>query len=612
MPKTSLEWGIGSNRSNLNTVGVMRSFKAKLVVYFVLLSLLPITAAFWGFSTVASHSETRRVDARLQAGLRAGLAAYGNRLDAAQTSAERLAGNPSFQRLLEHADRAGIRRMLRAYPHVEVVNVLGFHVGPTPPILSAKRQADVVTSRGLAGSVIAFVPFDTDLTKRLKGSSGLLDDDALVILNGSRILASAPPVYGFVKARPGVAGTASVGGIRYRVLEAGSLDEFSAIRLGVLSPQHAIDAATNATRTRLLLFLLIVLVAVAVVAYLEGRAIVRTLGRFADAAHAIARGRLDQRVPAEGRDEFSDLGRAFNEMADQLSERLDELKSERERLRGAFARFGDALAATHDAHQLIRIVLDTALHATGAKGASFVDDRGNLVHVGDIESGKDRIELPLAAGGVSFGMLTLVGDEFSEDARMTASSLTAQAVIALDNARLHRIVERQALVDGLTGLANRRHCEEALTFELARAQRFGTPLTLVLADLDDFKDVNDMHGHPTGDLVLREFAIVLRETTREADVAARWGGEEFVLLLPGTDEAGGAQLAERVRSSLEQRVILASDGTPVTVTCSLGVASFPAAASSQTLLAAADDALYQAKHAGKNRVETASAVLREP
>ena len=100
--------------------------------------------------------------------------------------------------------------------------------------------------------------------------------------------------------------------------------------------------------------------------------------------------------------------------------------------------------------------------------------------------------------------------------------------------RLHRIVERQALLDGLTGLANRRQSEEALSAELHRAERLGGPLALVLADLDSFKGVNDRYGHPAGDTVLREFAQVLRATVREIDTAGRWGGEEFFVLLPGT------------------------------------------------------------------------------
>src|SRR5205814_9896708 len=111
------------------------------------------------------------------------------------------------------------------------------------------------------------------------------------------------------------------------------------------------------------------------------------------------------------------------------------------------------------------------------------------------------------------------------------------------NARLHALCKRHAHAYSLTGLSNRRQSEDALAHEISRADRFGSPLALVFADLDDFKGVNDAHGHPVGDAVLREFADVLRSTVRDSDLAGRWGGEEFVLLLPGTDAEGGAQLA---------------------------------------------------------------------
>ena len=180
--------------------------------------------------------------------------------------------------------------------------------------------------------------------------------------------------------------------------------------------------------------------------------------------------------------------------------------------------------------------------------------------------------------------------------------------MALDNERLHRIVERQALVDGLTGLANRRRGEEVLAVEIARAERFGGPVALVLADLDGFKGVNDRHGHATGDDVLREFADVLRETARDVDLVCRWGGEEFVLLLPGTDADGAAQLAERVRETLRERVLPGRGGERLVVTASFGVASFPEAATPAELVAQADAALYEAKRSGKDRVERASVV----
>jgi diguanylate cyclase (GGDEF)-like protein len=179
----------------------------------------------------------------------------------------------------------------------------------------------------------------------------------------------------------------------------------------------------------------------------------------------------------------------------------------------------------------------------------------------------------------------------------------SHAAIALENARLHRIVEHQALVDGLTGIANRRHCEDSLSAEIARADRLGAPFTLVLADLDDFKTVNDRHGHAVGDDVLRGFASVLGATVRGTDLAGRWGGEEFVLLLPGADAGGAAQLADRVRSALAERTFPGRAGAPVTVTCSFGVAEHRPGDDERELFASADRALYRAKREGGNRVE---------
>jgi diguanylate cyclase (GGDEF)-like protein len=582
----------------------MTTFKAKLVVYFLLLSLLPIAAVFWAFSSVASQSETQKVDVRLQAGMRAALAAYQEALDARGAVAERLAHDPSFQRALEHGQTAALRRAARGLHGVHVTSLYGKGAGPEPPLLSAKQVVNVSTASGLAGSVVAFLPFDRALTSQLHRSSGLDANDAVAILDGRRIVSSTPVLYGTASVKPGVAQSISIGGVRYRVVSSGAIGEPASVRLLVLSPQEAIDAATGAQRDKLLIYLALVLLAVGLVAFAQGRTIARTLGTVVEGARAIARGRLDQRVPAEGRDELADLGRAFNEMADQLQARLAELEAERGRLREAFARFGDALSATHDPSQLVRVVLDATVEATGASGAALIDERSGLTYVGDIDSPGERLELPLTAGRSSFGTLVLVGPSFGEEERLTANSLASHAVVALENARLHEIVEQQALVDGLTGLANRRHCEESLSAELARAERLNTPLTAIFADLDDFKKVNDAYGHPAGDVVLREFALVLADSVREADVAGRWGGEEFLLLLPGTDAAGGVRLAERIRRLLEERVILGPDGVQIRLTCSFGVACCPPVCEAPALLGAADEALYRAKRAGKNRVAT--------
>ncbi|MGH2933945.1 MAG: diguanylate cyclase [Gaiellaceae bacterium] len=363
------------------------------------------------------------------------------------------------------------------------------------------------------------------------------------------------------------------------------------------------DVADGRTRDRLLFGLLACLAVVGLVAYLQGRSIVRRLRIFAAAAGAIAQGRPGELTPVRGHDEFAELGAALNDMAAQLEARLAELRAERERAREALTRFGEALAATHDSKQLLSVVAYAVAEATSARGCRIVSADGFVVASGDADADGERLSLPLSAAQGQFGTLELVGESFSDEERMNAASLAAQAVVALENARLHGMVERQALVDGLTGLANRRACSAALQGEMARAERLETALSVVLADLDGFKDVNDAHGHAVGDEVLRAFADVLRETLRDSDVAGRWGGEEFLLLLPGADEEGAAQLAERVRVALAARRIPGAHG--VRVTASFGVAEYEPQAGAEELVVAADGALYRAKRAGKNRVERA-------
>jgi diguanylate cyclase (GGDEF)-like protein len=382
--------------------------------------------------------------------------------------------------------------------------------------------------------------------------------------------------------------------------------------LAALSLQSRIDSKTGGVEKRLLIALVVLLGLVATVGYFEGRTIVRTIGGLVAAANAMAAGRLSERVRVRGRDELALLGRSFNDMAAQLEARLHELEAERARVRDAFGRFGEALAATHDVDQLLRMIVDVAVEATGASAGVLIASSGDTFQVGEPRPDDARLELPLAAGRNKFGLLTLHGSAFGREERMTAVSLASQAVVALENARLHRIVERQALVDGLTGLANRRHGETVLEAELARAERFGGPLTVVVADLDDFKEVNDRFGHLTGDGVVRDFGAVLRSTLRDVDLACRWGGEEFVLVLPGTGVHGGIQLAERVREHLHNRAIVALDGTPMDITASFGVASAAGATTAQELLARADAALYEAKRTGKDRVESADEAAVHP
>jgi diguanylate cyclase (GGDEF)-like protein len=223
--------------------------------------------------------------------------------------------------------------------------------------------------------------------------------------------------------------------------------------------------------------------------------------------------------------------------------------------------------------------------------------------------------VPLFVHNRVMGSLHLFGertDSFSrEDAQLLwILSLVADSMLARDYS--NETLLRFAFTDFLTGLKTRGFFEQQLELELARAERRGTPVAVVMIDIDHFKRLNDTHGHQAGDIVLRDLASILTRDLREIDTAARYGGEEFILLLPETDLQGAILVAQRLRRSVEQANFI-TGGKSVTgdaiedaiehVTISVGVALFPEDARfKRNLLEASDAALYEAKAQGRNRV----------
>ncbi len=177
-----------------------------------------------------------------------------------------------------------------------------------------------------------------------------------------------------------------------------------------------------------------------------------------------------------------------------------------------------------------------------------------------------------------------------------------QAELREKNAMLERISTH----DEVTGLRSRRFTTEALSVEVLRARRNRSSLAVLMCDLDDFKRVNDEHGHAAGDVVLTGVGALIRDTLRGSDVAGRFGGEELLLVLPETDLEGGEVLAERLRAAVECADFAAASGASIEVTMSVGVATLEAGLDSgEALIEAADQALYGAKEAGRNRVVSA-------
>lgn len=200
----------------------------------------------------------------------------------------------------------------------------------------------------------------------------------------------------------------------------------------------------------------------------------------------------------------------------------------------------------------------------------------------------------LAEGKLSHRVVIHRHDELGE---LAAAFNTMAGRLEANQAAL----EAFATHDGLTGLYNHRTFYKLLEDELARAQRFNRPVALLLLDIDHFKRVNDTYGHLAGDAVLRGLSELLRREARAIDRVCRYGGEEITVILPETDPDAAANFAERLRAAVEAQPFDANS-EPIRITVSIGVASWPAQADSETLVAGADTALYAAKEGGRNRV----------
>jgi two-component system cell cycle response regulator len=346
----------------------------------------------------------------------------------------------------------------------------------------------------------------------------------------------------------------------------------------------------------------------------------------------------------------------------QLESRVRELEQAGSEFRLALNRLGDALAATHDRPAMLRAVLEICALYLRASAAVFYGTMGGsgrlrplatsthhpADELGELAAGEGvagtaastgsvvlwpgatapsrqelaialgeateaapttAVAVPVRSGGREFGVLALYGRSvdrpFTEDDVDSLSALARQVETAIENTFLYEEATRLSITDGLTSLWNRRQFDLRLTAEVQRAIRFGESFSLVLLDLDDFKPINDRFGHQAGDAALIEVAHRLSSAIRDVDLVARFGGDEFGLILPNTGLAGALRLADKVLGVVANAP-MEFDGSVLTLAASAGVASYPEhGRNRQELVAAADTALYRAKRAGGGRVEHA-------
>jgi diguanylate cyclase (GGDEF)-like protein len=532
-------------RSVITLSGDAQAFPASLFrrlsipLALVALALVPLVLATWSFGRAFRTSEADRIDARLAAAVRIAADRASAESGAALQAARSLAATPALQRALERGE--ALNRFERRDGDLSLLVRRGGATAGAHPTGAIVQEVSVQGPAGALGRVIAVLR-PARLLSAVGRQAGITTAVAAagVVQQGSLRgwRASAPS---------GTAVDARYQGRRYRVLEQ---SVGPGVAFVVAVPSRTID---RTVRSRQLLTL--------------------GAGTLTLAALALAGLFVLPRRRSAGRHDPLSL-------------------------------LGQAVAAAHDPRALLPVILETTVAGAGAAGGRLLSDGEVVATVGAPAGLAAPLVLPLDGDETTSGSRSLVlyppRGGFSTSERELAHSLAAQSRIALENAVLHSVVRRQAVTDELTDLANRRRFMEALQQDVARSDRFETPLALVFFDLDHFKEINDRCGHQTGDDVLRSAAAVIRARVRETDLAARIGGEEFAVIVPGTGLPGAAALAEDLRRDLAQEVHVPGLGAPVTA--SFGVAAHRDGEPAEALVGSADRELYRAKAEGRNRV----------
>lgn len=332
--------------------------------------------------------------------------------------------------------------------------------------------------------------------------------------------------------------------------------------------------------------------------YMLGRTVVEPLERVTDAMARVSDGDLHHQVPIHTRDELGRMATSFNRMTSELRTTYDGLRREQDKLTTIIHGAGEGIVVTDGNGRIV--LVNPAAELLLGKSAERIIEEGFDHLLDDPEAMQRWLTQPDTDGPATAHYngrtlhvyaSTILGNDYN----VVGSAALLRDIT--EEKRLEDELRRLSTTDGLTGLYNRRHLDETLSTEYHRAARTGSSLAVLMFDVDHFKKFNDTYGHDQGDRVLQAVAHNFRLALRKYDLACRYGGEEFVGILPNTTLEGAFSVAERLRHDIEDLEI---DGLKVTI--SLGVAAFPEiiVATAEGLIEAADKALYRSKSLGRN------------
>lgn len=676
------------------------SFRGRLLLLLVVVSLIQAGTAAYTFFDLQAKPAEQRVQAQLNAALRGVAPVLDAEIAAASDRLRALQEDPALQPAIEAEDWTLVDSILASHaqdadavqfidpagtgsvhpdselagssgndPFVDPASTDGFEAvgesdsrpgitvgsyvtSPGGDVLAGTRpDGALVDQPGLTSSKLTrgakllatlHVPVAVDrafLAERVEGYVPKGVD--ILVADSERVMSSAEGAVEAIE-RPKALDEGlreiELGGERQLVLAQPLLD--GSVLVGASIPADEAAAQKREGLSSLWGFIIALTAIMLFVSWSITRAVGSALRRFADIARELASGQLSRRIPVTGNDEIAILSSSFNEMAENLEERIRSLVAARASMRRQVELFGDALANATDANEMLQAVCSLAMESTGATHSRFwtIDEEGHYEHAAciglrpadaepcglekavpvrntSVRNSGDPSWLIVPArmrDGQIVGLLTLVSTagDFADDDVKIAERIALQAAVAIDNARMHEQLRLQATRDGLTGLPNHRSLQDELAKRVHEAYETGMPLGVALLDIDNFKRVNDTYGHPIGDEAIKKIGRVLAHGIGGMGMVGRYGGEEFVVIMPGCDADAACRIADRLREDIMTIEVPLDDGGVLKVTSSFGVANMDqqhadGRVMGTDLLHQADVGLYNAKRTGKNRVTLA-------